>query len=136
MPIRPENKDLYPANWPEIRADILKRAGDKCERCGLPNHSWGYREDDGSFVNLGDKITPTELMLHGQLRPGKKAFRVRLTIMHLDHNPANCDPSNLSAACEQCHNRYDAPVRATNRKKRLRREYAVHQQPLDLAATK
>ncbi len=136
MPIRPENKDLYPENWPEIRADILKRADNRCEWCDIPNGSWGYREDDGSFVSLGTKVTPMELMLSSQLHPGKKAFRICLTIMHLDHNPANCDPSNLKAACEQCHNRYDAPVRASNRQKRLRREYEVHQTPLDLRQSK
>jgi hypothetical protein len=29
----------YPANWfTEIRPRILARAGDQCERCGVPNH--------------------------------------------------------------------------------------------------
>ena len=132
MPIRPENKNRYPANWPEIRADILKRANNRCEWCGLLNGSWGYREDDGSFVSIGVKVTPHEIILCRQLHRGVKVFRIRLTIMHLDHNPENCDPSNLKAACEQCHNRYDAPVRAGNRRKRLRREYETHQTPLPL----
>jgi hypothetical protein len=30
MPIRPENKDRYPVNWKEIRAAVLKRAGNRC----------------------------------------------------------------------------------------------------------
>lgn len=35
MPILPENKARYPANWKEIRAEILKRAGNKCEFAAL-----------------------------------------------------------------------------------------------------
>ncbi len=34
MPIRPENKALYPKNWKEIRAKILARANNRCEFCG------------------------------------------------------------------------------------------------------
>lgn len=28
-----------------------------------------------------------------------------LTVDHLDHNPGNCDPSNLIALCQRCHMR-------------------------------
>lgn len=31
MPIRPERKSLYPANWQEIVARIKARAGNRCE---------------------------------------------------------------------------------------------------------
>jgi hypothetical protein len=31
MPIKPENRTRYPANWSEIRAAILARAADCCE---------------------------------------------------------------------------------------------------------
>jgi hypothetical protein len=31
MPIRLENRTRYPANWSEIRAAILLRAGNHCE---------------------------------------------------------------------------------------------------------
>lgn len=37
MPIKPENRSRYPANWGEIRAAILERAGDCCERCKVRN---------------------------------------------------------------------------------------------------
>ena len=39
-----------------------------------------------------------------------------LTVAHLDHNPANNSDSNLAALCQACHNRYDGPKRAQNRK--------------------
>lgn len=31
MPIKPENRDRYPADWPQIRERILRRAGGRCE---------------------------------------------------------------------------------------------------------
>lgn len=35
MPIRPENVGRYPRNWAtEIRPEILRRAGHRCENCG------------------------------------------------------------------------------------------------------
>lgn len=90
MPILPENKNRYPANWKEIRERILDRAGHRCETCGAENYS--------------------SHMLTGS--------RVVLTIAHLDHTPENCEPSNLRAWCQKCHNKYDAPTRAQNRKRR------------------
>ena len=88
MPIKPENKIRYPLNWKEIRADILRRAKNKCEFCGIENCT--IREN-GS--------------------------RVVLTIAHLDHTPENCNPDNLRALCQKCHNRYDAKHRAETRRK-------------------
>ena len=34
MPIKPENRKRYPANWKEIRARILERDGHQCAWCG------------------------------------------------------------------------------------------------------
>lgn len=47
MPIKPENKKRYPANWKEIRAAILKRACNRCEFCGIENYTI---RDNGSKV--------------------------------------------------------------------------------------
>ena len=98
MPIKPENKNRYPKNWKDIRASILERAKNRCEGCGLENH-----------ITVG--------------RPQKngwKHVKIILTIAHLDHTPENCHPDNLKAWCQKCHNSYDAPVRAANRKTRLK----------------
>lgn len=96
MPIRPENKKRYPKNWKQIRQQILERAGNKCEFCGVENHTLRYRGTDVSGM---------------ELPPAK----VVLTIAHLDHTPENCDPSNLRALCQRCHNRYDAEHRKQTR---------------------
>lgn len=96
MPIRPENKALYPANWREISHRIrFERAGGRCEGCGVENYQ--PHPETGS--------------------------RVVLTVAHLDHDPRNCDgmdtggpmlpanESNLRAWCQRCHNSYDAANR-------------------------
>lgn len=97
MPIRPENKSRYPKNWKQIRQQILERANNRCEFCGVENHSLRYR---GVSDVDGLELPP---------------IRVVLTVAHLDHTPENCDPSNLRALCQRCHNRYDAEHRKITR---------------------
>lgn len=88
MPIKPENKARYPKNWKQIREAILERAGNRCEFCGLENHTINER---------GSKVV--------------------LTIAHLDNVPEHCDPSNLRALCQKCHLTYDAKFHAENARK-------------------
>jgi hypothetical protein len=83
VPIRPENKDRYPKDWPEIRKRILERAKNRCEFCGVENHTFRENYD------------------------GRKPTYIVLTIAHLDHTPENCDPDNLRALCQACHLEYD-----------------------------
>ena len=91
MPIKPENKALYPKDWKtRIRPEILKRANNCCEFCKVENHS---------EVQRAESIT----------------VKIVLTIAHLDHDPTNNDYSNLRALCQRCHNRYDAEHRKANR---------------------
>jgi 5-methylcytosine-specific restriction endonuclease McrA len=87
MPILPENKGRYPADWKAIRARILEDCQNKCEFCGVENHS---------------------------VRGGKK---IVLTIAHLDHVPEHCARDNLRALCQRCHNTYDAKHRVQTRKR-------------------
>lgn len=107
MPILPENRHKYPDNWKEIRAEILNRAKDACEFCGLRNHIKGIRDSDGYFYRE-----------EGEWSGVMKQIKIVLTIAHLDHDPTNNDFANLRALCQQCHNRYDAEHRATTRRQR------------------
>lgn len=110
MPI--DYKDYAP-DWNQIRAGILERAQHKCEECGVANHAVGIRLADGSFAEaLAGKYEP------GDYWAARKCIRIVLTIAHLDHNVNNNDPSNLKSLCQLHHNRYDAPVRAKNRRRR------------------
>ena len=40
---------------------------------------------------------------------------MNVTIAHLDHIPEHCNPDNLRALCQRCHNRYDAEHRKETR---------------------
>jgi hypothetical protein len=99
MPIKPENKKLYPDNWNQIRERIRKRANDKCEWCGAINHSW---------INRYTR----ELCLQDE----EYTIRVICTTAHLDHNPQNNEDNNLAFLCQKCHNNYDRPHRNQTRR--------------------
>lgn len=123
MPIRPENKARYPANWKEIRAEILSRANQQCEQCGVRNGAIGFRKDDGAFVELA---RPGHLVKYVQgLNPDLRCFQIVLTIAHLDHIPEHCHPSNLRAWCQKCHLNYDAQHHAETAYKTRRTGLAI-----------
>lgn len=80
----------YPPNWKtEIRPAVLKRAHNRCEFCGVENHS---------------------------IRPD--GVKVVLTIAHLDHDEENWNVSldRLRALCQRCHLRYDSEDRGKRMK--------------------
>ena len=91
MPIKPENRRRYPKEWPQIRDRILERAQNCCEFCGVQNHTYRLNDNNGNLAYIV------------------------LTIAHLDHQPENCEPDNLRALCQRCHNRYDAEHRSKTR---------------------
>lgn len=112
MPIKPENRHRYPANWPEIRERIRRRSGDRCEWCGVHNHAVGYRMAGGEFVMLGRSPEDAGMACDAAEDDGFKVIRIVLTVAHVhDHDPTNCDDDNLAHLCQRCHNRHDAPMR-------------------------
>lgn len=91
MPIRPENRDRYPDDWPEISYRIrTERAKGRCECVG---------ECD---TEHGGRCTAE----NGQAHP-VTGSKVVLTTAHRDHIPEHVDDANLFAACQRCHLRYD-----------------------------
>lgn len=90
MPIRPENRKRYPADWKAISLRIKQREGWRCKWC---------------------------LAAHNEPHP-ITGSNVVLTVAHLDHQPENCEDDNLAALCQRCHNTYDAPMRAAGIKAR------------------
>jgi hypothetical protein len=98
MPIRPENRDRYPDNWPDISASIRQRSGGQCEcrgECGR-----GHRGRCRAWNGNRHPVTGSKVVL---------------TVAHLDHTPENCDPENLRAMCQACHLSYDAIHHAATR---------------------
>ncbi len=89
MPIKPENRILYPKNWKEISKRVrYDLANNKCEICGVPNKT----------------IHPVT------------GSKVVLTVAHLDQNPRNCKRYNLRAMCQRCHINFDHYWRKMNKK--------------------
>ena len=91
MPIKPENKSRYPADW-KARSRFVRfyRAKNRCEWCNAENYK--------PHPITGSKVT--------------------LTTAHIyDHRPEASDLLNLAALCQKCHNGHDAKMRARNRAK-------------------
>ena len=99
-PIRPENRDRYPADWPELSRRIrFERAAGRCEclgECGRGTH-------DGRCPNR-----------HGEPAYGTGS-KVVLTTAHRNHQPEDCRPENLAAMCNGCHLHYDRDHHAATR---------------------
>lgn len=85
----PMQRELYPDNWEEIAFSVKESVDWKCEGCGKQ-----CRRPDEPF----------------------DTHKRTLTVSHQDHNPANCDRSNLKALCAPCHLRYDAGHHAETRR--------------------
>lgn len=97
MPIKAENKARYPPDWKEISRAARERAGNRCEFCGAANHQ-------------PHPITGSTVIL---------------TVAHMDHTPENCEPENLRALCQKCHNKYDQPHRKKNAAETRRKKRAA-----------
>lgn len=114
MPIRPENRDRYPADWPVISTRIrFERAQGRCECAG----------ECGAFHGARCEAR------HGAPSPYTGSLVV-LTVMHLNHDPADCRDENLLAGCQRCHLRYDADHHAQTRAATRARELAAVMDPL------
>lgn len=123
MPIKPENRARYPANWStEIRPAILARAGNRCEQCNAPNGERICREASGAtyMIDTGEVFDAGTGEALGQTHlvgyPFGRYVTVVLTIAHLDHQPEHCDPDNLRAWCQRCHLSFDRNHHAESRR--------------------
>lgn len=134
MPIKPENRHRYPADWSEIRLRVLQRAGSRCEhvdeggeRCSAVHRALGYWRQVRLMLGLPGqeqvawevwRWTPLPRTLRdaGVDKPMTiascegplKIVQIVLTVAHLDHQPENCDDANLRAWCQRHHLAYDA----------------------------
>jgi len=117
MPIRPEMRGRYPANWADIAERAKRRAGYRCERCFVRQYAIGWRDDDGTFIETGDD---------GVIPEGRGKLRIVLTAAHLfDASPENCDDANIGSLCDRCHNIHDARMRGAHASATRRRYKAM-----------
>lgn len=121
MPIKPENRHRYPADWQVIRERILQRAGHRCEHpgCAARNYSvgwwvlesewrwhaaWGQNDNPRTYADARQVAAEID---HERSHEGPKPIVIVLTIAHLDHQPENCDEDNLRALCQRHHLAHD-----------------------------
>lgn len=98
MPIRPENRNRYPADWKTVIVPAVReRSGNVCE---------------------GSPAYPDCRVPNGSPHP-VTGSRVVLTVAHLEHDDLETrDLSRLRHWCQRCHNTYDAKMRAAGIKAR------------------
>lgn len=120
MPINYRN---YIFDWKSrVRPDIMKRANNHCEVCGVKNYTVVKVFRSGLRVNQDDYFTykdATSVAKKLNLEANTDLYKyvvVVLTIAHLDHDIKNNDYLNLKALCQKCHNRHDVKDRVKNRK--------------------
>ncbi|TVV76919.1 hypothetical protein [Sphingomonas solaris] len=109
MPIRAENRWLYPIDWQELSATIrFVRAGARCERCSRPHLRRVVHLGDGRWWDAeagywrsdrGRRVAVRERLVFASVR----TTYVVLACAHLDHDPGHNLPANLSALCQRCH---------------------------------
>lgn len=106
MPIRPENRARYPANWKEISLERRAGAGWRCE---------------------GSPAYPDCRAANGEPHP-VTGSKVVLTVAHLNHTPEDVAPENLKAWCQRCHLTYDAAHHGQSVRRRMQELYARKRQ--------
>lgn len=123
MPIRPQHRNFYPIDWPQLSALIrFERAKGRCEHCSRPHGQLVCHLGDGRWWDA-ERLTWRDdrgraLRKRGPSPvEGGPTTRVYLATAHLDHDPGNNHPRNLAALCQRCHLRHD---RADNRLRRWR----------------
>ena len=107
MPIKPHLRHCYGPEWKAITARIRERAGNRCERCGVPNGAVIVRTVGGWYM-AAPWQRPGATMGNGT-----KAVREVLTVHHIvavEDGGGNED-SNLKALCCRCHNLADSEMR-------------------------
>ena len=121
MPIRPELRKFYGAEWKRsVRPRILERAGQKCQQCGKPNHSIAYvycekvnAQRVEYWVAQGGSVWRDSLGLvlpwsKWPARGMPRKIRVILQVAHLNHVSGDDREENLRALCGWCHLHWDA----------------------------
>lgn len=122
MPIKPENRALYPKHWSQLSHAAKERAGWRCvheeggRRCTArqyevgrwDEHGWiALREPASSYQQARQEAADVQFSLYGDDPDSPKVIVIVLTTAHLDHDPTNCAPENLAPMCQRHHLRHD-----------------------------
>lgn len=129
MPIKPENRAAYPADWDDISLQAKISAGWKCQHRGCTarqyavgewllqgvranwfEHEHHGHEEEGAYQLARQRAAELQWATTGddpEAQAARKIIVIVLTTMHLDHDPTNCNPANLLVACQRHHLQYD-----------------------------
>lgn len=136
MPIKPENRARYPKDWPALSLAAKERAAWKCQHpgCLARQYSIGiWHRDEAGVHRWAEQYPPektwaearqvaAEAFWEVQHVGGAPCIVIVLTVAHLNHQPEDCRPENLSAMCQRHHLAYDhdhhrANAQATRRQR-------------------
>lgn len=128
MPIKPENRALYPADWGEISLGAKRRANWTCMHMGCLARQYdvGYWPiglgtrwvalerfvpdliTEGAYTVARQRAAEIQWSMTGDVpQPDPAIIVIVLTTAHLDHDPKNCAPDNLAPMCQRHHLAYD-----------------------------
>ena len=135
----PINYKEYHPKWSLISRLIrFRRAGNKCELCGIRNGEVVKRSLKGWRTPSGQEWE----MIHSRIRYSESNMteslrhhgftKIVLTVAHMDHDKTNNRFCNLKAACQKCHLMHDIKQHVNNRKYG-RAHKGNHQLKIDLA---
>lgn len=113
MPIRSENRWLYPIDWQQLSDRIrFDRAKSRCERCGRPHLRLVPHLGDGRWWDANSQCWRSARGKRVTVRyvdiAAVRTTYVVLACAHLDHDPGHNSPANLAALCQRCHMLHDA----------------------------
>jgi hypothetical protein len=114
MPLSPELRHLRDADgelvyrgaaWQARRERLLARAGNKCERCRVPNGKVVERAHRDSWKHGEHWYSPDGFPPRAWRKV--RTLRIVLTMAHLTHDPLRNDDEDLAMLCQWCHLNYD-----------------------------
>jgi hypothetical protein len=113
MPIRAEDRWLYPIDWRQISEAIrFGRAKARCEQCGRPHMSHVAHLGDGRWWDSPARCWRNDRGRHEAVKEvvfaAVRTTYVVLACAHLNHDPGDSTPGNLRALCQRCHIIHDA----------------------------
>ncbi|MEL6129485.1 MAG: hypothetical protein AAFO59_10340 [Cyanobacteria bacterium J06607_17] len=80
-----------------------------CTECGRPCRQPGESPEE-AIARIEWSNHPKVLELWDVMEdaePVVRLWRFKLTVAHLDHEPEDCDRTDLKALCAPCHGTYD-----------------------------
>jgi hypothetical protein len=118
MPIKPENKALYPKDWDAISLAAKQRARWRCQHpgCVAEQYAVGRWVESGfctyalgtTYAEAKQLAAEAQWRLFGDDPQADKLIVIVLTTAHLNHDPADVRPENLAPMCQRHHLAYDA----------------------------